>query len=85
VSEHSELFEISELSVISFECPACKTEVLFRLDTPTTFGAPYVCPTCRETFPEIGNFLARYRELYGLAKGIGERMKLRLRVTTAGE
>jgi ssDNA-binding Zn-finger/Zn-ribbon topoisomerase 1 len=79
VSEQHEVFDIAELDTISVECPQCRTEILFRLDTPGNFGAPCVCPTCRETYAEMGNFLAAYRELFGRGLAIGKKMRVRIR------
>lgn len=79
VSERHELFEIGELDTISVECPACKTEILFHLDTPGNFGAPAFCPTCREPYVELANFLAAYRDLFGRALALGQKMRVRLR------
>jgi hypothetical protein len=81
VSESYDVFGIAELDGISFQCPACKTEVTFDLTTPTKFGAPYVCPTCRETYTQLGNFLAAYRDIFNQAAAI-QPMNIRLRTKT---
>jgi predicted RNA-binding Zn-ribbon protein involved in translation (DUF1610 family) len=84
MSEKYEVFAISELGVISFQCPICKTEVLFDLNTSTTFGAPYVCPTCRTTHTQIGNFLASYRDMFQRASEVAN-MNIRLRTKAKGD
>ncbi len=79
MSERHELFDIAELDTVTVECPGCRTEIVFHLDTPGTFGAPCVCPTCHETYTDLGNFLAAYRDLFGRAIALGKKMRLRLR------
>lgn len=79
MSEQHEIFDIHELDTVTAECPACKTEIVFHLDTPTTFGAPATCPTCHETYVELGDFLASYRDLFGRATSLGKKMRVRLR------
>lgn len=84
MSEKHEVFAISELEVISFRCPKCKTEVFFHLTTPPEFGAPYICPCCRESYTHMGNLLAQYRELFTRAVSHAKEMNICLRVKVAG-
>lgn len=80
MSEQHEVFEFGELNTISFECPKCRTEVFFSLDTPTMFGAPHACPTCHTEFVELAQVLARYRDLYTGAGDLAKRLRLRFRI-----
>jgi hypothetical protein len=77
MSENYEAFAIADLDTITFVCPACKTEVMFPLSTPTTFGAPCACPTCREVYPDEGILFAAYRELFSRAAAIKKGIRLR--------
>ncbi len=85
MSESHEVFQIGELNLISFECPKCGTEIIFRLDTPSVHGAPATCPTCHELYVEIGQFLAKYRQLFEAGVDLSKRMRLRLRAVRTAE
>jgi hypothetical protein len=83
MSETYELFRLGELDTISFTCPACSTEILFKLNTPTTFGVPCSCPTCRVSYVEIGQILAKYRDLFNATSKLTETIRLRVKLGAA--
>jgi hypothetical protein len=76
----AQVFNVKDLDSISFECPKCDTEITFRAGTPTTFGAPYCCPTCRAEYLDVSRIFAAYRDFYAQAVASEKNIQLKAKV-----
>ena len=64
MSEKWQTFKLEELAVISFECPNCKTQIVFRADADIVSQQDRMCPGCNREIPNVGSLLALYRRFY---------------------
>ena len=77
MSETQDIFSVSELDTISFECPECHTEVIFRADEGPDSGRSKSCPSCNKEIPNAGHLLAQYRGFYTQSKALKTLVRLR--------
>lgn len=76
MSETQDVYSLTELASISFECQHCKTELVFRADRPEGKGNPVTCPCCNLDVVGAPKLLAAYKALYAEAKGLGIVVKI---------
>ena len=62
MSEHWQLFTISELNTIGFQCPHCKTTILFAADGDVVSQQARNCPGCNKEMQGVGKMLTVYRQ-----------------------
>jgi len=77
MSEIQSVFAACELDTISFECPDCHTEVIFKADEGPDGGRSKCCPACNKEIPNAGHLLAQYRGFYTQAKALKDLVRLR--------
>jgi predicted RNA-binding Zn-ribbon protein involved in translation (DUF1610 family) len=77
MSETQDIFDVSELNTISFKCPDCRTEVIFRADEQPDGSLSKNCPACHKEIPNAGHVLALYRGFYTQAVALKSSAKLR--------
>jgi predicted RNA-binding Zn-ribbon protein involved in translation (DUF1610 family) len=77
MSETQSVFPVYELDTISFECPECHTEVIFRADEGPDGGRPKHCPSCNREIPHAGHLLSQYRGFYTQSKAFNSLIRLR--------
>lgn len=83
MSENWLVFKLEELDTIAFECPNCKTRVLFSAKGDGIGDLARTCPGCNKEIPGAGSLLNRYRNLYreGTSEnGLKTEVTLRARV-----
>jgi hypothetical protein len=59
-----EIFDISEMHVISFDCPRCGTGIIFDVAQPESIGLPQNCSACKESVEIQGSIVAHYRRFF---------------------
>jgi len=62
--ERQQLFDIAELSTLSYRCIHCGTVIVFRMDTDEQFGIPKRCSTCMEPLGPAAQAFVDYRTFY---------------------
>ena len=77
MSETQDVYNLSELNTISFECPHCNTEMTFRADRDDGKGQQIACPSCNANIVGAGATLDAYRKLHADVKRIGLAVKVR--------
>jgi DNA-directed RNA polymerase subunit RPC12/RpoP len=76
MSEHQHVFEVAEMSRLSYKCRHCGTVVVFGMETDEQFGLPRRCATCQEPLGHAATAFAAYREFYRLV--VGSELAMRL-------
>jgi transcription elongation factor Elf1 len=79
MGERHEIFEVTELEVISFECPTCGTEIAFKASTSTEIGTPQHCPACNENLRSFSLAVKLYRDFFQNVTEGKKRIRLRTR------
>jgi predicted RNA-binding Zn-ribbon protein involved in translation (DUF1610 family) len=77
MSETQDVYSLTELNTISFECPTCQTEMIFRADSDYGKGQQKSCPCCNVDVVGVGAILDAYRKLHADVARIGLTVKLR--------
>jgi len=77
MSECHDVFEISELQVLSHKCAKCGNEITFNILTDEAYGFPKVCHFCQEPMGEAAAAFVAYRRFYNAATANGVKVRLR--------
>jgi predicted RNA-binding Zn-ribbon protein involved in translation (DUF1610 family) len=77
MSETQDVYSLAELDTISFECPTCHTEMVFRADRDDGKGQQISCPCCNVDMVGVGSVLDAYRKLHADVARIALLVKLR--------
>lgn len=64
MSEKWQSFKLGELASISFECPNCKTQVVFGAEGEIISQPERMCSGCNKELPNVGTLLSLYRRFY---------------------
>jgi predicted RNA-binding Zn-ribbon protein involved in translation (DUF1610 family) len=58
------VYILADLDRIGVECPKCKTEVIFRADSPMDVVVHQQCPACGEVIQDQTKCVHLYRSLF---------------------
>jgi len=76
MSERHEVFNISELTILTHVCPKCGNVISFRVETEETYGLPKRCAVCDEPMGAAALAFQAFRKFYQAATAAGLRMRL---------
>jgi predicted RNA-binding Zn-ribbon protein involved in translation (DUF1610 family) len=77
VTVQQDVFNLADLATISFECLACRSEVILRAGAKREKGQKILCPLCHHELPNAANIFDHYHAMYEAADSLGETVKLR--------
>ncbi len=78
MSENWQVFKVSELNSIAFECPHCKTTIAFTADNEIICQQQRMCPGCNREVPGVGIVLDLYRRLQREAQRVPVVLRARI-------
>ena len=81
MSEHQQVFEVSELPILSHKCAQCGNLVTFDVLTKDQYGLPKTCSVCNQPFGEAATAFQLFRDFYRAATARGLVMRLHTRAT----
>jgi hypothetical protein len=79
MGEKEMVFEIDELTQLTFHCQHCGTRLTFRADVEPTSSSDIPCPGCGRNYTQIRGALGAFREFLKAAKidGLNTRITVR--------
>jgi hypothetical protein len=77
MSESHDVFEVSELQVLSHTCSKCGNEITFNVLTHEAYGFPKNCYFCQEPMDGAVTAFVAYRKFYNAATANGATVRLR--------
>ena len=81
MSEHQQVFEVSELPILSHKCAHCGNLVTFDVLTNEKYGLPKTCAVCNQPFGAAATAFQAFREFYRAATLEGLSMRLHTKPT----